>query len=339
MSRGIFTVVLCISWAAVPLVADEIYLVNGDHITGKVKKLVDGKLTLESELAGKLTIDLANIKTLKTDEPVEVRLNDGTGFKQRLVSSGAGKFGIEGDQALKPQDFEVATISSINKPVPTWHGDISGAIVSTHGNTTIDTQNLSVNLRKRTENDRVLLTTDYIRGRQENPDTGEKEVTQDEWKMRGKYDYFFTKKAYGFLESRYERDRIAELDRRVVVGVGAGYQWVESDEFNFSTEAGVASVYEKYENQTDSTSQVSGQLGYHLDKKLNNTLTFINDLTYYPGFEQFSDYLLTTTAEIRAKISDAMFTNFKVVFDYDSTPAEDAGSTDVKYIFGVGVSF
>jgi hypothetical protein len=46
--------------------------------------------------------------------------------------------------------------------------------------------------------------------------------------MRGKYDYFFTKKAFGFIDARYEKDRIAELERRVVVGVGGGYQWVES---------------------------------------------------------------------------------------------------------------
>ena len=48
--------------------------------------------------------------------------------------------------------------------------------------------------------------------------TGEKEVTQDQWKARGEYDYFFSKKLFGFIDGRYEKDRIAELERRVVVG-------------------------------------------------------------------------------------------------------------------------
>lgn len=342
MLKKICFTVLCLSWISATLLADEVYLVNGDRITGKVKTLLDGKLTVESDLAGTVTIDVNSVATLKTDEPVEVLLKNGTGFKQLLKKAKKGKFAIEGDETLKAQDFDITAISSVNpppKPIPKWHGDISGAIVSTHGNTNVDTQNISINLHKRTENDRTLLSTDYIRGKQKNPDTGVKEITQDEWKMRGKYDYFFTKKLFGFLEGRYERDRIAELDRRVVVGTGVGYQWVESEPFNFSTEAGIASVYEKYDNQTDSDSQVSAQFGYHLDKKFNETFMFINDLTYYPGLEKFSDYLLTTTAEIRAKITEQFFTNFKVVFDYDSTPAQGAGNTDVKYILGVGVKF
>ena len=338
----LITVTICLIWTASLLEADEIYLVNGDRITGKVKTAGDGKLMIESELAGTLTIDINNIATLRTNEPVDVLLKDGTGFRQRLEKSGTGKFAIEGSEPLRSQDFGVASIAAINpaaKEAPKWHGDISGAIVSAHGNTNIDTQNLSINLNKRTESDRSLLSTSYIRGKQKNPDTGEKEITQDEWKMRAKYDYFFTQKVFGFLEGRYERDRIALLDRRVVTGAGVGYQWVESEPFNFSTEAGIASVYEKYDNQTDSSSQVSGQLGYHLDKKLNSILTFINDLTYYPGFEKFSDYFLTTTGELRVNLTEQFFTNFKVVFDYDATPAEGSGKTDVKYILGVGAKF
>jgi putative salt-induced outer membrane protein YdiY len=342
MQRMIIVAIICLTWMSVPLVADEVYLTNGDRITGKVKTFADGKLTIESDLAGTITVGLSNIATLKTSQPVEVHLSDGTSFKKQISRAETGRFAVEGDQTLKAQDFNVAAIVAINPPVkeePKWHGDISGALISTHGNTNINTQSLSINLNKRTEKDRSLLSTDYLYGKQRNSTTGEKEVTQDEWKMRGKYDYFFTKKAYGFLEGRYERDRIAELQRRVVVGAGAGYQWVESEPFNFSTEAGIASRYETYYNETPSSSQLSLQVGYHLDKKLNKTLTFINDLTYYPAFEQFSDYYLTTTAELRAKVTELIFANFKVVFDYDATPAEGKGNTDVKYIFGVGVTF
>ncbi len=342
MDKHVWIVLLCIAVTGTAVLADEVYLVNGDKISGKVQHLVNGKLTFESELAGTLTIDLANIATLKTNEPIEVHLADGTAFNQQIVKSESGRFGIAGDETLKPQEFDLSTVASINPPAklqPTWHGDISGGITATRGNTVTDNQSLSVNLKKRTEKDRSLLSADYIRGKQKDPDTGEKKTTEDEWRMRGKYDYFFTKKFFGYLDGRYEKDRIANLDRRVILGAGGGYQWVESDDFNFSTEAGLASMYEKFDDQTDSTSNVSAQLGYHLDKRLTKTLLFINDLTYYPSIEQVSDYFLTTTAELRASITEKMFTNFKVIFDYDSTPAQDAGSTDVKYILGVGWSF
>ncbi len=342
MQKNIILAILCFVVLAPSVFADEVYLVNGDRLTGTIKHLTDGKMVFESALAGTITVDLANIAGFQTDEPIEVHLQDGTVVKQRVEKAAEGRFALAEKGTLKAQDIDVAEITAINpppKPVPTWHGDITAGMTSTHGNTVTETVNLSVSLKKRTEKDRTLLTADYIRGEQEDPDTGEKVKTQDEWRMRGKYDYFFTKKMFGYLDGRYEKDSIAELDRRVILGAGAGYQWVESDDFNFSTEAGLASFYERYEDQTDSSSHLSAQLGYHLDKKLNNKLAFINDLTYYPSLEKASDYFLTTTAELRASITEKMFASFKVVFDYDATPAENAGSTDTKYIVGVGWSF
>ena len=53
-------VILCLFGTSAPLAADEVYLVNGDRITGKVKTVLEGKLTIESELAGTVNIDLVN---------------------------------------------------------------------------------------------------------------------------------------------------------------------------------------------------------------------------------------------------------------------------------------
>jgi len=72
---------------------------------------------------------------------------------------------------------------------------------------------------------------------------------------------------------------------------------------------------------------------------LHEKIKFINDLTYYPSLEEFSNYLLTTTGEIRALITDNLFMNFRVIFDYDTTPAQGAHKTDVKYMLGAGLSF
>jgi putative salt-induced outer membrane protein YdiY len=342
MSRMIFIALLCVSWISAVCVADEVYLVNGDRVTGKVTTLADNKLTVESDLAGKLIIDLNNVTTFKTNAPVEIQLKDGTAFKKQISKAETGRFAVEGDQNLKSQDFNVASITAINPPPkeePKWHGNISGAITSTHGNTNTLSESLSVFLTRRSEIDRTILSYDYLYGKQKNPTTGQKEVTQDQWKARGEYDYFFSKKFFGFIDARYEKDRIAELERRTTIGLGAGYQWIESDPFNFSTQAGIASRHETYTNGTPSSSQMSAQLGYHLDAKLTKTLMFINDLTYYPSLETSGDYFLTTTGELRAKLTEMIFANFKTVFDFDSSPAQGKGKSDVKYILGIGCTF
>ncbi len=334
-----FAACICLFIFTSPLFGDEVYLVNGDRITGKVTSLADGKMTLESDLAGKLTIDLKSVSTFKTNEPIEVQLQDGTTFKKPISKSENGRFAIGNDETLKTQDFNVMSIAAINKEKPKWHGEIAGALISTHGNTKNLSENFTASMIKRGENDRTMLNFEYYYAKQRDDETDEMEKTQDQWKARGKYDYFFSKKCYGFIDTRYERDAIAELQRRVLIGAGAGYQWVETPAFNFSTDAGIAARFESYYNDTDSSSQMTAQLGYHFDKKLCKTVTFFHDLTYYPAFEKFSDYFLSTTAELRAMVTETIFTNFKVAFDYDATPAEGQGNTDVKYILGVGYKF
>lgn len=324
------------------LFADEVHFVNGDRITGKIKQLIDGKLVLESEVAGDLSIDVSKIRSFSSDEPVEIHFADGTVIKQRIESTEPGKIAILSTETLQAQQFELAQITSINppaKPKAKWTGSISAGFSSTHGNTKAENRSLSADLVRRSEMDRLTAKADYARGEQEDPDTGEDDVTENWWRTRGKYDYFVSKKLYVYGDTRYEKDSIADLDRRVVVGGGGGYQWVESDAMNFSTEGGLASLYEKFENQTDSNTELSVQLGYHFDKKLHEAIKFINDLTYYPSTEKFSDYYLTSTGELRGSITNNMFTNFKVIFDYDATPAVGAGNTDVKYIFGAGWNF
>ncbi|MHC4691408.1 MAG: DUF481 domain-containing protein [Planctomycetota bacterium] len=341
--RGQILILLCcmVLFSQV-VIADEIVFTNGDRISGKIDHAVDGKLVLTSDMAGKVTVELSKIQTFSTDEPITVHLEDGNILVQKIVSSKAGKFAVEGTETVKAQDFDVAAIASINpppKPEPKWTGNVSAGFTSTNGNTKTETISASANLSKRTEKDRTTLGMDYARGEQEDPDTGEDKKTEDWWRMKAKYDYFFSKKFFGYLDGRYETDKIAELDRRVIVGGGAGYQWIESEKMNFSTEGGLASVYEKYEDQTGSDTKLSAQLGYNFDMKLAKNVKLMHDLTYYPSLEKFSDYYLTTTGEIRAHITGKMFVNFKAILNYDATPAIDAGSTDTKYLVGIGVSF
>lgn len=321
---------------------DELRLKNGDRLTGKIVQLVDGKLLFKSDVTGETTVALSNIETFNSDDPIEVHLKDGTSFKQKVSSAGAGRFVVEGDETLKAQEFAVGDIVSINppaKPIPKWTGDVSAGLTLTRGNTRTETVSASLNLMKRTENDRTTINGDYAKGKQDNKTTGQTETIEDWWRLKGRYDYFVSKKLFAFVDGRYEKDAVANLDRRMIIGGGAGYQWVESPEMNFSTEGGIASLYEKFDNQTDSNSEISLQLGYHFDKKLVKKVSFTNDLTYYPSIDKFSDYFLTTTAGIRADFTERMFVTFKAIFNYDATPAIGAHSTDVKYFLGLGYRF
>lgn len=322
--------------------ADEVFLTNGDRYSGTILQLTGGKLVFVSDAAGEVILKQGDIQSFSTMGLVEIHLKDGTVLNQAVQVAQPGTFAIENGATLRAQIFQVADIASINpppKPTPKWTGSLSAGFAATSGNTSTEAINASFRVGRRSEKDRTTASADYAKSKQDDPDTGVEKTTEDWWRAKAQYDYFFSKRFFGFLNGSYEKDSIADLDRRVVVGGGAGYQWLESERTNFSTSLGLASLYEKFENSTDSNSELSAQAGYNLDHQLTKSVKFLHDLTYYPALSSFSDYYLTTTAELRASFTPTMFANFKTIFNYDATPATGRGSTDVKYIFGVGMTF
>lgn len=342
MSHRTFITLLVVLAFSSALYGDELFLNNGDRLTGKIDKLLDGKLVFKSDLAGEVTVDLSNIQTFKSDSRLKVHLKDGTVLDQKVAKAEPNRFAIEADQALKAQEFDLSSIVSINppaKPKPRWTGNITAGFTGTTGNTETEAGNIGISLTRRTEKDRTQASLDFAKGQQESPTTGVKTITEDWWRAKAKYDYFFSKKMYGYVDGRYEMDSIALLDRRVLIGGGAGYQWIESAKTNFSTEAGIASLYEKFQGVATSSSELSIQAGYNFDRQVTKSIKFLHDLTYYPSIDDFTDYYMTTTGELRANFTKNMFTNFKVIFNYDATPAPGAQNTDTKYIFGAGLNF
>ena len=58
--------------SATPSRADEVLFLNGDRLSGKILRATGGKLTIKTEGAGDVTVDLSKVKTFSTDEPVRV---------------------------------------------------------------------------------------------------------------------------------------------------------------------------------------------------------------------------------------------------------------------------
>lgn len=342
MNPKILCLLLCCVAAPAVLCADQVYLKNGDRLTGKIVSLTEGKMVLNSDLAGAVTIDMKNIRTFSSEMPVEIHLKDGTVLHQPVEAAEPNEFALKGGEPLQAQKVPLAAVASINPPpVPKakWTGSVSGAVGVTSGNTKANSITGSVSVARRTEQDRSTVEGDIAKSSQTDRDTGESRTSENWWRLRGQYDYFFTKKFFGFGNGRYEKDEIAGVNRRVVVGGGAGYQWIENDTTAFSTNLGLASLFTKYDNVPETNNQLALQAGYTFSRQLLKNTKFLNDLTIYPSLDKFSNYFLTSTAELRASLTKAMFANFKIIFNYDTTPAPDRGNTDIKYLLGVGLSF
>ena len=330
--------------------ADIVVFKNGDRLTGQVVRLEEGKLVFNASQVGELTIDLSRVAQFTSDEPAEFHLTDGTVIESKALSGEPGQIVLAETTVLPSQTLAFDQITAINptvKPAVVWSGSITAGLTSTHGNSFNESANMAFSAKRRSETDRFAVWSAYLASRSENDDTGQKETTEEAFTFGGKYDYFWTEKFYTFLNGTFKKDHIADLDHRIIGGGGAGYQWFETPEFSFFTDAGLSDLCEQYTRrnpdtglkETTDTEELSVQAGYGLDWRINDRFHFMHNMRYYPSLAGLSDYFLTTDAEIRTSLTKSMFTSFKAILDYDSTPGEGTDTTDTKYILGLGWSF
>jgi len=318
--------------------ADEILFLNGDRLTGKIMKGEGGKLTIKTEMAGEVTVDLAKVKTFSTDEPIVIQSGD-TFVSSKVTAGPDGTVQVVPITGGAPQVVALKDVAKINPPPVKWTGALVGNALITTGNSETENFGLSLNAVRRSEIDRLTLGAAYYYGRQKEKDTDKKETTVDNWYVLGKYDYFLTKKFYLYGAGRVEQDKIADLNLRLTIGGGVGYQWFETPTFNFNTEAGPAWVYEDFKNDgTDD--HTAARLAYHVDWTPIKPLKLFHNLEYLPNITDWTnDYNLNLDAGLRATVYEGFFAEAKIELRYDSTPAPGAKKEDVRYLLGVGWSF
>ena len=318
--------------------ADEILFLNGDRLTGKIVGADGGKLTIKTENAGDLTVDLAKVKTFSTDEPIVIKTGDTT-LSSKVTGGADGTVQVVPVAGGAPQVIALKDVAKINPPPVKWTGSFVANAMVTTGNSETENFGASLNAVRRSETDRITLGGAYYYGRQEDKDTGDKETTIDNWFVLGKYDYFLTKHFYLYGSGKVEQDKIADLDLRLTFAVGAGYQWFETPTFNLNTEVGIAWIYEDFSTGGDED-HVAARFAYHVDWTPHKTIKLFHNLEWLPNVtDWFGDTLLNVDAGLRATIYEGFFAEAKIELRYDTMPAPGAKKEDVRYLFGVGWAF
>jgi hypothetical protein len=116
--------------------ADEIWLKNGNYLSGKIIRLENEKLVIKTSFAGEIRIDWAEVSGIETDESVFIKTDDSrqiNGIVTRKTDLTATLSGSEGSTVIP-----LASISSIKykgEKAFTTKGDINASIDLQEGNT------------------------------------------------------------------------------------------------------------------------------------------------------------------------------------------------------------
>ncbi|WP_147464628.1 DUF481 domain-containing protein, partial [Pseudomonas cannabina] len=215
---------LCLAITAVstPLLADTVWLKNGDRLTGTIKVFDGGKLLLQTEYGGAIALDWKQVKTLKSDQPLLVKQDEHTGeVAKSLQAADDGKVVLANGDA--PKTVELASIQQIIKPKPVitdlvWKGNIDAALDFQQAENDTNDYNVAFKTSARHGDWRHNARGDY------NRETTDEVVGTDNWSAEYSLDRFLTEKFFWDGRISYKRDKVEDLSRQRVVGTGPGYQ-------------------------------------------------------------------------------------------------------------------
>ena len=313
---------------------DRVVLGNGDSLTGVIKTMGGGKLTLTHASIGDIEIAFEGIADLSTAAAVTIVTTGGERLQRQVTGIGDGALQLapgEGSPAIASMALShVAAINPPADPAPKWTGSVNLGTNISSGNTNRRAAAASAEAVRRTEADRVTVKGAWNYADEK---TGPGQRNRTERRLEGslQYDYFLTM-------ANAAADEQADLDLRFTGGVGVGYQWVENDDISFSTEAGTTYFAENFGSAAD-TSAIAGRVAYHVKWQVAPWVKFLQDVNCYPSLEEGDDLFVNKDSRARFALTDSMFAQLQWVLDYDTTPATGLDRADNRYFLTVGWTF
>ena len=320
------------------VIADELWLKNGDRITGTVKKMEDKVLIFKTVYAGEMSIKWDEITAVTTDSPIEMVLHDDTSFLGSMVPAPEGQIELQlVDKTAERLAVDLKEVKAIN-PTPPERGlkvkaRLNIGVNIETGNTDKEEYDVDGELSLRSEKNRFIFKGEYELDKADGDKTAEKS------KGFGKYDRFLTEKFFIYGLTFFETDENKDLDLRLLPSVGPGYQFYETELTNLSVEIGPAYVIEKYD-ESDDDEYVAGlwmiNFDHYLYKKIFQFFHF--DLVLL-SFEDTSDRVIVSRTGIRLRFYKYFNLTAQWNWDWDNNPPAGDKKSDHEYILSVGVQY
>ncbi|RON60986.1 DUF481 domain-containing protein [Pseudomonas fluorescens] len=327
---------LAVFSASTPLLADTVWLKNGDKLSGKITVFDGGKLLVQTQYAGAVSIDWKEVKTLESDQELLVRQDAYSGEKAKsLTAADDGKVTLANGEA--PKTVELASIQQILKPKPVvedlvWKGNVDLALDYQRAEKDTDDYDIGFKTTARHGRWRHTAEGEY------NREVQDEVTTTDNWRAEYALDRFLTDKWFWQGRLNYKRDHVEELSRQRVVGTGPGYQFWDDELGAFSLGSLLNRTdYQYSDGSKDNFYSVAMKWDYNrylIGKKVE---FFTNGEVGKP-LSGVADYALDAELGLRYKVTDWASLNLKAERDIISG-TNDADLNKTRYTAGFGVAW
>ena len=328
-----------------PAYADLIVMKNGDRISGEIQEIWDKDVVIEPAYDDdvNMSISLANVAYIESEREFEVTMTDGREVTAKLIGKGVGdKQKIEIDGQITSITFDQLEELDEIESYFDWDSRIDFNFTLNKGNTDSLNTRLFGETNLKLGDHRHFADVTFTREEQDLVTTRESDL------LRYNYNWLFNDPWFLGGSVSAERDPIKDLDHRFVVGVTIG-----RDIWNKPRRAMNVQIGLGYLTEESTPTDVDGN---PLPKESNDSIAVLwafrfrqdligDDLEVYHNnsinwnVTGRTNGIIKTVTGVRYEITDLLYLNASVNFDWETEPAGEAENEDVAVVIGLGVEF
>ena len=310
---------------AIPALADQIVLKNGDKITGSITKSDGKQLVIKTDFAGDITVKFDAIQSITSTGDLNVTLGGKTvvgpvttsGDNLVVATKTAGS--VEAPRASVTLVRSPAEQAAYEKSLHPgfgegWAGGLNLGFAITAGNSETKNLNVAFNAVRTGFHDQLTLYENSIYA--VSGKTAGVPLSQTTADSNGggiRYDHDFSPRAFAFVSGDFFSNSLQDLSLRSILGGGVGFHAIKNANTTLDLLAGLNYTHESFSGvsnpnalpppapQTYSPSYTSAALtlGDTLTHKLGKSTLLTQSCLFYPG-------LSTTTFELPDNLTESV---------------------------------
>jgi len=317
---------------------DVIELTNGDRLTGEIKQLDQGLLTLKTDTMDTVYVKWENVRALRTTQYLQVELRSGQRYFGSVPEEQAAHIEIIDDEKGKQHMLPIADVIRID---PIERGELLKRL---KGNASLgynftkasnlETLTFDGQLHSRTDVREWELDGSANITAQDGPDASMYELS-------GSYSRFLARRRYYVGRLMFESNTELGLDLRTSISGGLGYFIQQDTHREWAVVGALAVNDEQYAGEPGRNSVdaiVGTRYSYYRFQPLDADINFM--LALIPSLTESGRVRSDANLYLRWEIVDDLYFQVSMYGKYDSQPGVEA---DSKYDYGtttsIGYSF
>ena len=309
--------------------ADVVETKGGDHLTGKVKGIAGGKVLLDTNYAGTMGIDVAQIASVTTDSD----LTADTKSEQR-VSGRVQGLNIMTQYAPVPiSDVAVAGPDAASLDAGKGWKVLADAGASiSKGNT--DTKDYVIHAEGALalKETRHLLTASLHRSES----AGNR--TRDDRSAGYELNWLLDQHWYFAGNLGYFADTIKDVKYRITVGAGLGYLFYDTPSGRFAVDLGAAEVFEDLKSGSDQNPALRWGLRFN-HFLIPDKLEFFHSHSILVLADTKRGLIFDSSTGLRMHLNDHLNAGVSVDLRDETKPAPGRKKVDTIYALTAGYHF